>query len=78
MLELMGQVAKTHRPVTITKHGKPVMRLTPVSAGSHRLFGYMKGTVELTARIVSARTEEWSAESGDEDDLYAIPRSRRQ
>jgi prevent-host-death family protein len=80
-LRLMDEVARTGRPVVITKHGRPVAQLTPIAAQSTSLFGYMKNTLKITGDIVAPTGEEWSALSGDEDQLYAAtskkPRLRR-
>lgn len=45
-LELMDKVKTTGGEYVITKHGKPVAKLVPVSAPKRKsLFGCMKGTV---------------------------------
>lgn len=80
-LSLMDEVARTGQPIVITKHGKPVAQLVPVPAQSESLFGYMKNTLSINGDIVAPVREEWSALSGDEDDLYLLapkrPRARR-
>lgn len=79
-LKLMDEVARTGEPVVITKHGKPVAQLVPISAQPRSLFGYMKNTVKITGDIMAPVDESWSAQSGDEDHLYgasAKSRSRR-
>lgn len=70
-LKLIDEVAATHQPLVITKHGKAVARVVPIESDEERsLFGYMKGTLEVHGDIVSAIEEVWSAESGDDDHLY--------
>jgi prevent-host-death family protein len=69
-LKLMDQVEKTREPIVITKHGRPVAQLAPVSAESGSLFGYMKDTLKVTGDISAPIDVDWSAESGDEDQLY--------
>ena len=79
-LKLMDQVEKTRQPVIITKHGRPVAQLAPVPANPRSLFGYMRNTVKIEGDIVAPLDVEWSAVSGDEDQLYARllkKRSRR-
>jgi prevent-host-death family protein len=72
-LKLIDDVAVTHQPLVITKRGKPVVRIVPIEAEAPlpSLFGYMKGTGEIVGDIVNVPPERWSAETGDEDDLYA-------
>jgi prevent-host-death family protein len=69
-LKLMDEVAKTKQPITITKRGKPIAQLVPTSASKPPVFGCMKGTVLFEGDIISPLDEEWSAVSGDEDELY--------
>jgi prevent-host-death family protein len=79
-LKLMDQVEKTRQPVIITKHGRPVAQLAPVPANPRSLFGYMRNTVKIEGDILAPLDVEWSAVSGDEDQLYARllkKRSRR-
>ncbi len=71
-LKLMDTVAKTHEPLVITKRGKPLVKLVPIVEETPKsMFGYMKGTVTLHGDILESLDEVWSAESGDEDPLYA-------
>jgi prevent-host-death family protein len=62
-LKLMDEVARTGRPVVITKHGRPVAQLVPVPAAPRSLFGYMKDTVKIKGDIVAPTGEFWSAVS---------------
>jgi prevent-host-death family protein len=72
-LKLMEQVARTRRAIVITKRGKPVAKLVPPDEPEPRtpFFGYMAGIGEISGDIVNEPRVEWSALSGDEDDLYA-------
>ena len=71
-LKLIDEVASTHEPLIITKRGKPVAKVVPIIDEMPKsLFGYMKGTVTINGDIVAPLDEVWSAESGDEDRLYA-------
>ena len=71
-LKLMDEVARTGQPVVITKHGKPVAQLVPIPAQSRSLFGYMKNTVQIKGEVIAPVDEEWSALSGDENNLLAV------
>jgi prevent-host-death family protein len=75
-LKLMDEVARTGKPVVITKHGKPVAQLAPVSPQAESLFGYMKNTLVIKGDIVASTGESWSADNGDEDHLVAVVPAR--
>jgi prevent-host-death family protein len=75
-LKIMDEVARTGRPVVVTKHGKPIVQLVPAPKPQKSYFGHMKGTVTIKGNIVPSLDEVWSALSGDEDHLYQ--RSPRQ
>jgi len=60
-LKLMDEVAETRKPLVITKHGKPVVQVIPVSEPKPRLFGSMKGTGVILGDIVSPIDVEWDA-----------------
>lgn len=71
-LQLMDKVARTGEAIVITKRGRPVAKLVPPDAPQPHapLFGYMAGTAEIRGDIIETPRHEWSALSGDEDDLY--------
>lgn len=63
-LGLIDDVQKQKRPITITKRGKPVARLVPLSKDEHerdRIFGFFKGKGRIIGDIVSpiVTPEEW-------------------
>jgi prevent-host-death family protein len=61
-LKLMDDVEKTHIPITITKHGKPVARLAPIDTGKKpAVFGMLKGTVSVKGDIIKPAGERWNA-----------------
>jgi prevent-host-death family protein len=63
-LKLMDNVARTHEPLVITKHGKPVAMMVPVMPKpATPLFGYMAGTATVRGDIVAPLDVEWEAES---------------
>jgi prevent-host-death family protein len=80
-LKLMDEVARTGRPVVITRRGRPVAQLAPVPAPPRSAFGYMKNTVSITGDVVAPTGERWSADSGDDEHIKAAakrrPRARR-
>jgi prevent-host-death family protein len=80
-LKLMDEVARTGRPVVITRRGRPVAQLAPVPAAPRSSFGYMKDTVSIKGDVVGPTGEQWSADSGDDDQFRGAvrdkPRSRR-
>lgn len=76
-LKLMDEVARTGRPVVITKHGNPVAQLAPVPAEPGTLFGYMKNTLKINGDIVAPSGESWSAVSDAEDQWYRTARQKR-
>jgi prevent-host-death family protein len=71
-LKLIDEVAATREPLIITKRGKPLAKLVPIEDEKPtRLFGYMKGTIQILGDIVNVPHDAWAAETGEEDDLYA-------
>lgn len=71
-LKLIDEVAATHRSLVITKRGRPVARVVPIEDETSipSLFGYMRGTGEIVGDIIDAPSDPWSAEAGDESNLY--------
>jgi hypothetical protein len=58
-----------------------VAQLAPVPAAPRSSFGYMKDTVSIKGDVVGPTGEQWSADSGDDDQFRGAvrdkPRSRR-
>jgi len=61
-LALMDEVAASHEPVVITKHGKPVAQLAPVSRKPGSIFGFMKDEIEILGDIVGPLEDDWATE----------------
>jgi prevent-host-death family protein len=61
-LQLIDQVNQTHKPLIITKHGKPLVTLMPFNEKSNSLYGSMKGTVIIHGDIVQSTGEIWDAD----------------
>jgi prevent-host-death family protein len=60
-LAIMDEVASKRESVIITKRGKPVAKLVPVSKEKDDIFGFMKGKITVLGDIVSPilTPEEW-------------------
>ena len=52
-LAVMDEVQAKRETVVITKHGKPVAKLVPVSAESDEIYGFLKGKGTIQGDIVS-------------------------
>ncbi|GDX82295.1 antitoxin [Deltaproteobacteria bacterium] len=62
-LRLMDEVAETGRELIITKRGRPVAKLVPVSeAEAVDVFGCMRGTVTVTGDLVAPLEDTWEAD----------------
>jgi prevent-host-death family protein len=62
-LALMDQVAQSGRPVVITKHGKPVVKLVPANEGEDEIFGALKGIARITGDIEhTVPSDDWVVE----------------
>ena len=48
--------------IVVTKHGKPVARLIPISSGCAELIGSLKGKIKINGDILSTGIE-WDAQS---------------
>ena len=68
-LKLLDEVAATHKPLVITKRGRPVAKLVPIE-DEESMFGYLGGTVTILGDVVDVPHEPWAAETGEEDELY--------
>ncbi|MEL6912228.1 MAG: type II toxin-antitoxin system Phd/YefM family antitoxin, partial [Cyanobacteria bacterium J06598_4] len=56
-LKLIDKVNQTRKSLTITKHGKPMAKLTPIEDEAYSLFGCLKDTVEIEGDIVKGTGE---------------------
>lgn len=64
-LELMDEVARTGRDIVVTKHGRPVVRVSPASAQADSPWGFLQGTIVRHGDIASADADEWAASRTD-------------
>ena len=67
-LRLMDQVGRDRVPIVITKHGRPVAKLSPIDDRPPSLFGCLAGTVKITGDIVEPLDEAWEEVDAAEDD----------
>ena len=75
-LKLMDEIARTRKPIVITKRGKPVAKLVPAEPAPRKpLFGCMAGTVTFEGDILAPLDVEWEAEAETEPNLN--PRKRQ-
>jgi len=50
-LAVMDRVARSGRPVVITKHGKPVVKLVPATQDDDEIFGALSAIARITGDI---------------------------
>lgn len=60
-LKLMDEVARSGKPLTITKHGMPVVTVSAALPAPKPLFGADAGFIELNGDIVQPIQAEWDA-----------------
>ncbi len=60
-LDVLDQVAEHREPVVVTKRGKPVAQVVPIVKRPKRLWGAMKGEIQVRGDIVSPLDVEWEA-----------------
>jgi prevent-host-death family protein len=60
-LAVMDEVQAKRETVVITKRGKPVAKLVPISLDKDEIFGFLAGKAKITGDIVSPALspEEW-------------------
>lgn len=50
-LAVMDHVSQSGRPVVITKHGKAVVKVVPVSECEDEIFGALSGVARITGDV---------------------------
>jgi prevent-host-death family protein len=62
-LAVMDEVQASGKPVVVTKHGKPVVKLVPAKADEDNIFGYMAGKAKIVGDIVAPiiDADDWDA-----------------
>lgn len=61
-LQAMEQVATTGEPVIVTKRGKPIAQLAPITRKRKTLRGFLKGRVKGRKDIISPVKVVWDAD----------------
>ena len=61
-LRLMDEVAKRRVTIVITKRGKPVAKLVPVSEEPIDIFGRMADSIRICGDIIGPTGEIWEAD----------------
>jgi prevent-host-death family protein len=64
-LEIMDEVERLGIDVVITKHRKPVARLSPYAPKRKSIVGSLKGMVLIEGDIVSPTGEIWTADESN-------------
>ena len=62
-LALLDKVAKEHETILVTKRGKPVAKVTPVTEAGKDLREQLKGSVLKEKDLISPISVEWEAAS---------------
>lgn len=60
-LQLMDEVNEKHIHIIITKHGKPIAKLTPIQEVPIDFFGCLKNTVTIKKDIIAPLDTEWES-----------------
>ena len=62
-LAVMDEVQAKRETVVITKHGKPVAKLVPITAGTDEIYNFLAGKGTVAGDVVSPAIspEEWGA-----------------
>ena len=58
-LTVVDEVQATREPVLITKRGKPVIKVVPVSDKTDDIFGFMRGKCKITGDIIAPAIDDW-------------------
>jgi prevent-host-death family protein len=62
-LSVMDQVSQSGRPVIITKHGKPVVKLVPANEGEDEIFGALAGIARIKGDVENTvPASDWAVE----------------
>ena len=70
-LKLMDEVAESGEEIVITKHGRPVSKLTPFREKPKSWFGRDRDIIEIHGDIVGPMPAEWFEDTDDSSkDLF--------
>ncbi len=60
-LALLDEVAQSHNPIVVTKHGKPVAKIVPIEKQSDNEKKPLRGSVVYMGDVISKIDEKWEA-----------------
>ena len=60
-LAMLDNVQRTREPVEITRHGKPVARIVPVTKDAGDFVNPLKGSIRFEKDLVAPTGETWDA-----------------
>jgi prevent-host-death family protein len=62
--EYLDRVTRGREEIILTRYGKPIARLVPVSETEPSgVFGWLRGTVTATDDLVAGTGQEWEADA---------------
>jgi prevent-host-death family protein len=61
-LKLMDEVAQSGEPLVVTKNGKPIAQLSPISRERRSIWGLHKGQIEILGDIIEPIDMGWEDE----------------
>ena len=61
-LKLMDEVAQSGETLVVTKNGKPIAQLSPISGERKSIWGLHKGQFAILGDILEPQDVEWDAD----------------
>lgn len=61
-LAILDNVQRTREPAVITRHGKPVARIVPITHDSADFVNPLKGSIRFEKDLVAPLDAQWDAE----------------
>lgn len=61
-LKLMDEVAQSGEPLVVTKNGKPIAQLSPISRERQSIWGLHKGQIEILGDILEPIDMDWEVD----------------
>jgi len=60
-LALLDEVQRTRRPVTVTRHGRPVARIMPCTSEAGEADNPLRGSVDFEDDLITPVPASWNA-----------------
>jgi prevent-host-death family protein len=60
-LALLNEVHRTRQPLLVTRHGEPVVRVSPYIARNSKAKNPLKGSVLFQSDLIAAPDEKWDS-----------------